>query len=69
MTLELWCHKCRRLQPHGNIEKGMRYGELGRLVHGVCLVCGHRFKGGYVTYESRDQAAENADRSHETWPV
>jgi hypothetical protein len=51
MTLLLWCHHCYKLQPHDNIEKGMRYGECGRLVHGVCLVCGYRHLGGYVTYE------------------
>jgi hypothetical protein len=51
VTLLLWCHKERRLTEHGNIEKGMRYGECGRLVHGVCLVCGYRHRGGYVTYE------------------
>ena len=50
-TMLLWCHHCYKLQAHVKIERGVKYGDKGRLVHGTCSKCNGYFAGGYVVYE------------------
>ena len=53
-TMLLWCHRCYELQTHVKIERGRKYGDKGRLVHGTCSKCNGYFAGGYVVYERQE---------------